>query len=67
MEQKVGIAMNQQTFWSFHCSECGMGDREIGHTLTAHEIYCIVCLDETGRQVRLHRWEVVNIEEDLAA
>jgi hypothetical protein len=48
------------------CPECGVGDRELGHTLTAHEIYCVVCLDETGRQVRLHRWEVVEIEEVAA-
>ena len=59
--------MNQQAFWQFHCPECGIGDRELGHTLTAHEIYCVVCLDETGRQVRLHRWEVVEAETDLAA
>ena len=59
--------MANQAFWSFHCPECGIGDRELGHTMTAHEIYCVVCLDETGRQVRLHRWEVVEIEPQAAA
>lgn len=58
IKTKGGIAMNHQAFWS---------DRELGHPLTAHEIHCIVCLDETGRQVGLHRWEVVETEEDLAA
>jgi hypothetical protein len=58
--------MTDQAFWSFHCPECGVGDRELGHTLTAHEIYCLVCLDETGRQVRLHRWEIVEAEEPAA-
>jgi hypothetical protein len=58
--------MTNQAFWSFHCPECGVGDRELGFTLTAHEIYCVVCLDEIGRQVRLHRWEVVEVEEIAA-
>jgi hypothetical protein len=58
--------MNHQAFWSFHCPECGVGEQELGHTLTAHEIYCIVCLDETGRQVRLHRWDGAASEETAA-
>jgi hypothetical protein len=58
--------MTNQAFWSFHCPECGVGDRELGHMLTAHEIYCVVCLDEIGRQVRLHRWEAVEVEEIAA-
>jgi hypothetical protein len=59
--------MTNQDFWSFHCPECGMGDLELGHKLTAHEIHCVVCLDETGRQVRLHRWEEVVEVEEIAA
>jgi hypothetical protein len=26
----------------------------------------VVCLDETDRQVRLHRWEVLEVEEIAA-
>jgi hypothetical protein len=58
--------MVSQTFWQFHCPECGFGDAEHGHRLTDHEIHCIVCMEEEGREVRLHRWEVVEIEK-LAA
>jgi hypothetical protein len=58
--------MTNPAFWSFRCPECGVGDRELGHTLTAHEIYCVVCLDETERQVRLQRWEVVEVKEIAA-
>jgi hypothetical protein len=52
--------MTNQAFWSFE--QIGVADRERGHTLTAPEIYCVVCLYETGRQVRLHRWEVVEVD-----
>ena len=58
--------MAHQAFRSFQCPECGVGDRELGHTLSDYEIYCVVCLDETGRQVRLYRWEV-EIESKAAA
>jgi predicted RNA-binding Zn-ribbon protein involved in translation (DUF1610 family) len=61
------VAMNHQAFWNFHCPECGVGNYELGHSLSAEEIYCIVCLDETERRVRLHRWEVVEIPTNLAA
>jgi hypothetical protein len=30
------------------------------------EIHCIVCMEEEGREVRLHRWEMIEIEK-LAA
>jgi len=56
------VAMDYQAFWRFKCPECGVGDRELGHMLTAEELYCIVCLDETERRVRLQRWEVVQID-----
>jgi hypothetical protein len=55
--------MVAQVFWQFHCPECGFGDAEHGHLLSAHDIYCLVCMEEDGRQVRLHRWEVVEVEE----
>ena len=53
-------------FWQFQCPECGFGDREHGYLLTAHEIHCVVCCEEDSRLVRLHRWEIFEIEE-LAA
>ena len=37
--------------------ECGFGDNEVGSLTPEHEIYCVVCLEEEGRPVRLHRWE----------
>ena len=37
--------------------ECGFGDHEVGHLVTPDEIYCVVCLEEDGRLVRLERWE----------
>jgi hypothetical protein len=49
--------MNSQAFWHFHCPECGVGDNELGHLLAAQEIFCVVCLEEEGRQVRLRRWD----------
>jgi hypothetical protein len=58
--------MVAQAFWQFHCPECGFGDAEHGHLLSADEadeVYCLVCMEDDGRQVRLHRWEAVNIEE----
>ena len=44
----------------FHCPECGFGDREVGHLTAKVEVYCVICLEEEGRLIRLHRWE----EED---
>jgi hypothetical protein len=44
----------------------GFGDAEHGHLLAAHEIHCIICMEEEGREVRLHRWEVIEIQK-LAA
>ena len=41
----------------FQCPECGLGDHEVGHMVAEGEIYCIVCLEEQGRQVRVHCWE----------
>ena len=40
----------------FQCPECGMGDYEVGH-LVADPAYCIVCLDEHGRLIRLECWQ----------
>jgi hypothetical protein len=41
----------------FQCPECGMGDQEVGHLLTEPEMYCIVCLEEQGRQICVQYWE----------
>ncbi len=45
---------------SFQCPECGFGDREVGHLTVEVEVYCVICLEEESRLIRLHRWE----EED---
>src|ERR1700710_2917398 len=57
------VAMDTQAFWHFRCPECGFGDTEHGHLLTAHEIYCLICQEEDRRQVRLHRWEATEVKE----
>lgn len=49
--------MINQPSWRFRCPDCGFGDVEHGHLLTVEEIYCVVCLQEERRYVRLHRWE----------
>lgn len=41
--------------WRYHCPECGMGDREVGHLGADHAIYCEVCLEDR-KPVRLRRW-----------
>jgi hypothetical protein len=58
--------MVSQGFWKFHCPVCGFGDGEHGHLLAAHEVHCVVCLEEEDRYVRLRRWEVVEVEEPVA-
>lgn len=45
------------SYWRFQCPECGFGDHEVGHLVAPDEIYCVVCLEEDGRLVRLERWE----------
>lgn len=40
----------------FQCPECGFGDYEVGHLAEA-ETYCVVCLEEQGRQIRVECWE----------
>jgi hypothetical protein len=41
----------------FQCPECGMGDYEVGHLVAEPVNYCVVCLDEQGRLIRLVCWE----------
>ena len=38
------------------CPECGFGDRELGE-MAETQIYCVVCLEEQGRTVRVRCWE----------
>jgi hypothetical protein len=59
--------MTKAGSWQFQCPECGFGDTEHGYKLTDQEIYCVVCLEEEGRQVRLHRWEAHEAEKRQAA
>ena len=40
----------------FQCPECGFGDHEVGHLVAETEIYCVVCLEERGRQIRVECW-----------
>jgi len=55
--------MSHQAFWHFHCPECGFGDGELDHLLNDHEVFCLICVEEDGRQVHLHRWEAVLVEQ----
>ena len=41
----------------FHCPECSIGDREVGHLTRDTEIHCVVCLEDHGRLIRVHCWE----------
>jgi hypothetical protein len=41
----------------FQCPECGMGDHEVGHLVAEPVEYCVVCLDEQGRLIRLECWQ----------
>jgi hypothetical protein len=40
----------------FQCPECGFGDHEVGHLVAEADIYCVVCLEEQGRQIRVEYW-----------
>jgi len=53
-------------YWHFQCPECGFGDAEFGHLLAADEVYCMVCLDQANRPVRLHRWTADEAGADQA-
>ena len=47
----------------FQCPECGLGDHEVGHMVSEGEIYCIVCLEEQGRQIRVECWEEAEADQ----
>ncbi len=42
--------------YRFVCPDCGMGDIELGHLVTAGDMHCVVCLTDEDRYVRLRRW-----------
>ena len=41
----------------FQCPRCGFGDYEVGHLISDGDVFCLVCLEEEGLQIRLQRWE----------
>ena len=41
----------------FQCPECGFGEHEAGQLVAVTDIYCVVCLEEQGRQIRVECWE----------
>jgi hypothetical protein len=41
----------------------GFGDGEFGYLVSADEVYCVVCLEEEGREVRLHRWQTTKPDQ----
>ena len=41
----------------FQCPECGFGHREVGHLMDEGEIYCVVCVEEQRRYIRVRCWE----------
>ncbi|MBV8578431.1 MAG: hypothetical protein JOZ58_25780 [Acetobacteraceae bacterium] len=56
----------REAHWEFVCPECGFGHDELGFLATDDEIYCGFCLEETDRQVVLHRWISVTETDDQA-
>jgi hypothetical protein len=65
--------MSQSRVWAFQCPECGFGNVELGFLATDDEVYCLVCSEEQGVDVRLKRWllqaavDDARLREDLAA
>ena len=56
----------------FQCPRCGLGSYEVGHLVSDDEVFCVVCLEEEGLQIRLQRWEETaddqaRLREPLAA
>ncbi|MBV9653393.1 MAG: hypothetical protein JOZ42_02390 [Acetobacteraceae bacterium] len=53
--------------WQFVCPECGFGHIEIGVLAADHEVYCIVCLEESDRHIVIHRWLATDDEPETTA
>jgi hypothetical protein len=64
---RLTMAQSKEAVWHFQCPECGIGDGELGHHAADTEIQCYVCLEETGREVTLQRWEVPQARLRLVA
>jgi uncharacterized protein YbbK (DUF523 family) len=50
------------TVWHYQCPDCGFGDVELGDVergdaAISGEGFCVVCLEEQGRRVRLRCWQ----------
>ena len=41
----------------FECPECGLGDYEVGDLTSEGDVYCVVCIEEARRFIRLKRWD----------
>jgi hypothetical protein len=57
---------DRETHWQFACPECGFGHAEIGALAADDEIYCLVCLEEAGRYIILHRWPAESVASEQA-
>ena len=42
--------------WHFHCSECDMGDFELGYLADDRQFFCEVCIEDGRGLIRLERW-----------
>jgi hypothetical protein len=42
--------------WRFECPECQFDHEEAGRLATDAEVYCGMCAEDCGRDVRLRRW-----------
>jgi hypothetical protein len=34
-----------------------VGDREVGHVVAETEVYCVVCSEKPGLQIRIEPWK----------
>ena len=53
--------------WAFRCPECGFDHEAMGWLAQDHEIYCEVCQQDSGRQVKLQRWLIEETEQEAAS
>jgi hypothetical protein len=43
--------------WDWCLDYRSVGDREVCHVVAETEVYCVVCSEEQGRQIRIESWE----------
>ncbi len=41
----------------FQCPACGYDDYEVAQLMSETDFFCVVCLEERGRQVHVRCWE----------